>query len=163
MISLKSSLKRISGLVGLMLLVTSCIGAGQGRPLPTPAATATAAAVIDQPVVPAATSEAEIDQAEGSTAPNEAVAEEVEAVPTRIPAEKYADLEIVTLLPRDAIPAIDNPLFLTADEADDFYDPDELVMGVTFNGDTRAYSVPFLSGHEIVNDTVGGVKIAVTW
>lgn len=83
--------------------------------------------------------------------------------PTPFPASKYADLQIVTLLPPDAIPAIDNPQFLSASEADAYYDPDELVMGVTFNRDTRAYSVPFLSNHEIVNDTVGGVKIAVTW
>ncbi len=55
------------------------------------------------------------------------------------------------------------PQFLTIAEADEFYDPDELVMGVTFNGEARAYSIPFLSNHEIVNDTVGGVKIAVTW
>lgn len=87
----------------------------------------------------------------------------VEPTATRIPAETYADLEIVTLLPRDAIPAIDDPRFLSAAEADAFYDPDELVMGVEFNGEARAYSVPFLSSHEIVNDTVGGVKIAVTW
>jgi hypothetical protein len=85
------------------------------------------------------------------------------AFPTRFPPERYADLEIVTLLPRDAIPAIDNPRFLAAVEADEYYDPDELVMGVVFNGDARAYSVPFLSNREIVNDTVGGVKIAVTW
>ncbi len=83
--------------------------------------------------------------------------------PTRKPASAYADLEIVTLLPRDAIPAIDNPQFLSVEDADEFYDPDELVMGVSFNGDSRAYSAPFLSNHEIVNDTVGGVKIAVTW
>ncbi|MFT5194750.1 MAG: hypothetical protein ACI9EW_000486 [Cellvibrionaceae bacterium] len=76
---------------------------------------------------------------------------------------RYDDYEIITLLPQDAIPAIDNPTFHTADEADDFYDPDELVMGVVFNGDARAYSVPHLSSHEIVNDEVGGVKIAVTW
>ena len=82
---------------------------------------------------------------------------------TRLPADKYEDLEMVTLLPRDAIPAIDNPRFLSAADADEFYDPDELVIGVEFNDDARAYSVPFLSGHEIVNDTVGGVKIAVTW
>ena len=49
------------------------------------------------------------------------------------------------------------------EEANQFYDPQELVMGVSFNGDSRAYSAPFLSNHEIVNDTVGGVKIAVTW
>ena len=73
------------------------------------------------------------------------------------------EYEIVTLLPRDAIPAIDNPSFLTASEADEFYDPDELIIGVEFDGDARAYSIPLLSNHEIVNDTVGGVKIAVTW
>ena len=73
------------------------------------------------------------------------------------------DYELVTLLPRDAIPAIDDPQFLTAAEADDFYDPDELVIGVDFDGDARAYSIPLLSNHEIVNDVVGGVKIAVTW
>jgi hypothetical protein len=86
-----------------------------------------------------------------------------DAFPTRKPASAYSDLDIVTLLPPDAIPAIDNPQFLSAEEADQFYDPQELVMGVSFNGDSRAYSAPFLSNHEIVNDTVGGVKIAVTW
>ena len=78
-------------------------------------------------------------------------------------AAKYADYTIVTLLPRDAIPAIDNPRFLSAAEADEFYDPDELIIGVELDGDARAYSIPLLSGREIVNDTVGGRKIAVTW
>lgn len=75
----------------------------------------------------------------------------------------YDDLEIITLLPRDGILAIDNPGFLSAEEADSEYAPDELVIGVNYNGDARAYSIPFLSGREIVNDTVGGKKIAVTW
>jgi hypothetical protein len=63
----------------------------------------------------------------------------------------------------DAIPAIDNPEFESVAEANESYDEDELILGVEFNGDARAYSVPLLSSHEIVNDTVGGVKIAVTW
>ncbi|NJN43922.1 MAG: DUF3179 domain-containing protein [Anaerolineae bacterium] len=75
----------------------------------------------------------------------------------------YDDLEIITLLPRDGIPAINDPQFLTVDEADDEYAPDELVIGVNYDGDARAYSIPLLSSHEIVNDTVGGRKIAVTW
>jgi hypothetical protein len=75
----------------------------------------------------------------------------------------YDELEIVTLLPRDGIPAIDNPQFLSAEEADSEYGPDELVIGVNYDGDARAYSIPLLSSHEIVNDTVGGRKIAVTW
>ena len=73
------------------------------------------------------------------------------------------ELEIITLLPRDGIPAIDNPTFLSAEETDQEYDPDELVIGVEFDGDARAYSIPLLSSHEIVNDTVGGRAIAVTW
>ena len=77
--------------------------------------------------------------------------------------ERYRDYEIVTLLPRDAIPAIDNPRFLAAAEANESYSDDELVLGVEFNGDARAYSIPMLSSHEIVNDTVGDVKISVTW
>ncbi|MDA1257370.1 MAG: DUF3179 domain-containing protein, partial [Chloroflexi bacterium] len=41
--------------------------------------------------------------------------------------------------------------------------PIEPELGVSINGDSRVYSIPFLSGREIVNDTVGGVPIAVTW
>lgn len=81
-------------------------------------------------------------------------------VATPRPTQEY---QIITLLPRDAIPAIDNPVFLTAEEADAEYAPDELVLGVNIDGDARAYSTGLLSRHEIVNDTVGGRKIAVTW
>ena len=83
--------------------------------------------------------------------------------PTPVPTTDFTELEIITLLPKDAIPAIDNPSFLSVEDADELYDPDELVIGVEFNGDARAYSIPYLSGHEIVNDTVGGVALSVTW
>lgn len=71
--------------------------------------------------------------------------------------------EIVSLLPPDAIPAIYNPEFVTGAEADEQYAADERVLGVEINGDARAYSIPYLNGHEIVNDVVGGEAIAVTW
>ena len=77
--------------------------------------------------------------------------------------DEEIDLEIVTLLGFDAIPAILDPEFVSVDEADDWMDSDELVLGLSIDGDSRAYSVPMLSSHEIVNDTVGGRKIAVTW
>lgn len=76
---------------------------------------------------------------------------------------QYDQYQIVTLLPRDGIQAIDDPKFMSAVEADESYEPQERILGVEFNGDARAYSVPFLSSHEIVNDKVGGVAIAVTW
>lgn len=73
------------------------------------------------------------------------------------------DLEIVTLLPPDAIPAIDNPRFITAEEADRQLVLSDLVIGVSIDGEHRAYGAAFLSAHEIVNDTLGGRAIAVTW
>ncbi len=93
--------------------------------------------------------------------------ESAEPQPTAPPEAKLAperDLDIVTLLPPDAIPAINNPMFFyTTEEADTVYSEGEYVLGVEIDGDARAYSVPLLSSHEIVNDTVGGRPIAVTW
>ncbi len=77
--------------------------------------------------------------------------------------DQEPEYDIVTLLPKDAIPSIDRPRFYSAQEADAEYDGDEVVIGVEINGDARAYSVSLLSSHEIVNDNVGGRPIAVTW
>ena len=73
------------------------------------------------------------------------------------------ELTLVTLLGFDSIPAILEPDFVTAQVASDWMDSGEQVLGVSINGDHRAYSIPMLSRHEIVNDVVGGVPIAVTW
>ena len=111
-------------------------------PAPTAAAstpTATDAPAADTPVPTATSSPASVE-------------------PTPEP-----EYRIVTLLPPDAIPAISDPSFVSADEADDQYENDELVLGVEIDGDARAYSIPLLSRHEIVNDVVGGKPIAVTW
>jgi hypothetical protein len=80
-----------------------------------------------------------------------------------IPQPTERSYEIVELLSPDGIPSIDNPEFYSAEEADAEYDPNEMILGVSINGDTRAYSTSFLDRHEIVNDEVGGRKIAVTW
>ena len=77
-----------------------------------------------------------------------------------VPEKEY---DIVTVLGFDAIPAILDPQFLTAAEAQEQYRPREPVMGLSIEGDHRAYPIPFLSSHEIVNDVVGGVPLAVTW
>ena len=79
------------------------------------------------------------------------------------PASVGDNLELITLLGFDAIPAILDPKFVDADEADKQMSPDELVLGLEINGEAKAYSIPMLSAHEIVNDVVGGVPLAVTW
>ena len=69
----------------------------------------------------------------------------------------------MTLLPPDAIPAINDPRLISAEEADDQLRLTDLVIGVSIDGEHRAYGAAFLSGHEIVNDMLGGRAIAVTW
>lgn len=65
-------------------------------------------------------------------------------------------------LPRDAIPAIDVPTFVPAAQAAWMRD-DEPVIGIAIEGTARAYPAWLLDGHEIVNDTIAGRAIAVTW
>ena len=61
-----------------------------------------------------------------------------------------------------AIPAIDNPTFVKASQAI-HYDADDYVVGVSINGDTRAYAIPQIYAREVVNDTVGGTPVIVTY
>lgn len=73
------------------------------------------------------------------------------------------DLKIITILGRDGIPAILDPIFAGRAAGFAQMEPLERVMGVSINGESRAYPLNLLSRHEIVNDTVGGKAIAVTW
>ena len=65
--------------------------------------------------------------------------------------------------PPDGIPSIDNPKFISVQEASKFLEDSELVLGLNINGDIRAYPLQILVWHEIVNDEVGGVPVAVTY
>ena len=65
------------------------------------------------------------------------------------------------LLPRDGIRPIYDPQFVPADESS--FDDEELVMGVAINGDARAYPVGLLTRREMVNDTIGGTPVLVSW
>ena len=70
---------------------------------------------------------------------------------------------IVTVLPRDAIPAINNPTFVPALEAIQWMDSKEQVIGLEIGGEAKAYPINTLSRHEIVNDVVGGEPVSITW
>ena len=62
---------------------------------------------------------------------------------------------------KDGIPAVDDPAFLAAGAAD--LDPGDVVFGVVVDGDARAYPQHVLVWHEVVNDTVGGLPVSVTY
>jgi hypothetical protein len=63
--------------------------------------------------------------------------------------------------PRDGIPAIEEPEFVPVAEAS--LPENEPVIGLVINGNARAYPLRILIWHEIVNDVVGGVPVAITY
>ncbi len=65
--------------------------------------------------------------------------------------------------PPDGIPAIDRPTFLTPAAAARWLTPKEPVLALEIKGDARAYPLQILMWHEIVNDTVGGKPVVVTY
>lgn len=65
--------------------------------------------------------------------------------------------------PKDGIPAIDSPRFESVAEADRWLEPNEPVVMVTYGGVARAYPLRIFMFHEIVNDEVGGLPLAVTY
>ena len=155
----------VSFAVGSLLMAAiACSGAPAPLPTPTPTATAAPvptatpiAAAPTAPPVPTTTSIAPAPTATPAPPPPPAASD------ANPPETVERDLKIVTLLPYDAIPAILAPEFITAEEADEKLDPGSLVIGLSIDGDRRAYSIPTLSSYEIVNDTVGGKPVAITW
>ena len=65
--------------------------------------------------------------------------------------------------PKDGIPSIDDPQFEAIADADLWLDDLEPVQVVDLNGDIRAYPVQVMVWHELVNDTVGGEPVVITF
>ncbi|MEQ9038714.1 MAG: DUF3179 domain-containing protein [Silicimonas sp.] len=65
--------------------------------------------------------------------------------------------------PKDGIPALDAPSFIPVSEETRIGDR-EPVIAVEIDGQApRAYPIRYLTWHEIVNDEIGGVPVAVTY
>ncbi len=73
------------------------------------------------------------------------------------------DLSGFTRTNEDGFPLNVNPQIISAAEVD--LRDDDMVMGVVFNGQARAYPVNYMNGprNEVVNDQLGGLPIAPTW
>jgi hypothetical protein len=65
--------------------------------------------------------------------------------------------------PKDGIPAIDRPRFETVRSADRWLEDREPVIVVEHGGSARAYPLQILIWHEIVNDRLGDLPLAVTY
>ena len=65
--------------------------------------------------------------------------------------------------PKDGIPAIDNPRFVTVEAAAEWLGPQEPVVLVEVGEAAKAYPLQVLTWHEIINDEVGGVPLTITF
>jgi len=67
-------------------------------------------------------------------------------------------MNVRQVIPKDAIPSVEDPAFV-----DDHPNPADEVVAVDLGGELKAYPIRYLNYHEVVNDTVGGTPVAVTW
>lgn len=65
------------------------------------------------------------------------------------------------ILPRGGIPAVVDPAFVPADDAE--IPDDAWVLGVVVDGVAKAYSLNLLNRHEVVNDRSGDTAYAAVW
>lgn len=63
---------------------------------------------------------------------------------------------------RDIIPAIDHPKFVTVDEVM-FLESDDRVLGMEYQGISKAYPIKILNYHEIVNDVFVADPVVITY
>ena len=64
---------------------------------------------------------------------------------------------------KDGIPSIDVPQYISAEEADSFLAPEDIVVGVIVNNRVLAYPAKIMAHHEIVNDNTGEERFSVTY
>lgn len=64
--------------------------------------------------------------------------------------------------PKDGIPALTNPAFESPAQVDYLRD-DDLVVGISINGESKAYPLRILVWHEIANDRIGGMPVLITY
>ncbi|HKX70388.1 MAG TPA: DUF3179 domain-containing protein, partial [Acidimicrobiales bacterium] len=144
----------VAGIVGLGLLAAAC-GGDDGDGSTEPASTDARGSAADGTATT-------VDQAAPSPA------EDVPSALDDPDDDSFPEplIDTAELLsggpPPDGIPAIDRPKFLAADYVD-FLEDEEPVLAIEIGDDARAYPLQVMTWHEIVNDTVDGVPVAVTY
>ena len=65
--------------------------------------------------------------------------------------------------PKNGIPALDHPSFISAADGDQVLKPSDIVLGLEFDGVAKAYPIRVLNWHEVVNDDVGHQPVFLSW
>lgn len=161
-------------LLGVVFLTACSAEVGYGEPSfeddsPSAAeinAAAERSATETAPTTPAdASKEAPVAKAEEpSSIPSDSASPVVPSptpAPLTNPRVEVPDVSVNWLLSRDGIRPIYDPQFVRADEAP--LTDDELVIGISINGEAKAYPISVLRFREMVNDELAGIPILVTW
>ena len=65
--------------------------------------------------------------------------------------------------PKDGIPSIDRPKFISIKQANQWLNSQEPVIVLTLAGQARAYPIQILIYHEIVNDELADIPVSITF
>ena len=164
-------------MIGIAFFIVACTPSERDTSRPAAGPTATAAESTETPLSPEATpTSAEEDLAVTITAevqPTSTTAPDSDEEIPRSLAQSFStdfsrrSISFDEILsggpPKDGIPAIDNPQFVAATEADEWLQDLEPVTVFENDGDVRIYPYQILTWHEIVNDVVGGRPVGVTF
>jgi len=76
-----------------------------------------------------------------------------------LPASEFAGIT------RDSFPVFNDPPMLNAQqaEAQGVIFPRDAVIGVALGGKAKAYPIAIMGFHELGNDTLDGIPIAISW
>ena len=65
--------------------------------------------------------------------------------------------------PKDGIPSIDDPKFVSFEEAEEWIEDNELVLAIIYKGVKRVYPLQIMVWHEIVNEVIAGDPLLITY
>ncbi len=69
------------------------------------------------------------------------------------------------VLPRDSFPVLNNPKFVDISRAEKkkYVSDNDAVIGIVIDDVAKVYPIKTMGIHELANDTIAGIPIAVTW
>ncbi|MBW8010559.1 MAG: DUF3179 domain-containing protein [Chloroflexi bacterium] len=97
----------------------------------------------------------------GDTAPGETTPGSATPVPTNARVEDPNEYNFPFLIPFDGIRPIYDPEFVSADQSPLI--DEELIIGVAWGGEAKAYPITVLRFREMVDDELAGIPTLVTW
>ena len=74
---------------------------------------------------------------------------------------KYDKAKVMEVKGMAPFKVLDNPAFVSAKKVE-FMKPEEYVLGVSFDGESKAYPLKMMWWHHIANDTIGANKRPIT-